>query len=574
MLLIGDEGAILVSIKGNQVLSRQFVPDSSASNLDELRQTLAGSPKAPLMLVIDTMDQSYVQQTLPPVSSMSVGKLIKRRLDRDFGVNDIKAAIVLGREKSGRKDWNFLMIALEKSPQLTAWLDFILSLQNRFMGIYLLSVETEILLRYLHPPEPKADDAKESEWKFFVSHNKVGGFRQVILRGGRIVFTRLAQPIGESNAEVIAGSIEQEMLSTIEYMKRLSYNPAAGLDIYIVAGAAIRETIDTDKFMASNVYLLTPFEVAQQLGIEGATQPTDQFGDVILASMIGCSTKHVLKFSIPQSQKADGLYQMLMLQRALAFTGVLAMLGYAFYNIYDLYTHSVLMGELELRRNQEIKRLDDLRQEIRSTNVDVERVGDLIDLYRGLREEMISPLPFIVKIHPIVITPVRIQSIDWALQEATVRKKGRQRILPTATSQQALSTAAAAGGTKKVLPQMKADLTLDFETPVSDSRGVQVLQNRLNAEFIKEFDPRFYKVSFDNKAQQGNKPASESLEVNLGEKLENKPTQASVVSQLKMTIEGDVISGNTVEPEGGQPPAPAAAPPAPDASPPLQPVSR
>ena len=70
---------------------------------------------APIVLVIDNMDQSYIQQSLPPVSSFSVQKLIKRRLERDFGKNDIKGAISLGRDTGGRKDWNFLMVALERS---------------------------------------------------------------------------------------------------------------------------------------------------------------------------------------------------------------------------------------------------------------------------------------------------------------------------------------------------------------------------------------------------------------------------------------------------------------------------
>ncbi len=99
----GDEGAILIYNQGKTVQSRQFGPDASQQGLNELSQSLAKDPRAPMMIVIDTMDQSYVQQTLPPVSSLSVNKLIKHRLARDFGANDIKGAILLGREKTGRK---------------------------------------------------------------------------------------------------------------------------------------------------------------------------------------------------------------------------------------------------------------------------------------------------------------------------------------------------------------------------------------------------------------------------------------------------------------------------------------
>lgn len=584
--MIGDEGAILVAMKANTVLSRQFVPDASAGNLQELRATLAKNPKAPLMLVADTMDQTYVQQTLPPVSSLSVGKMIKRRLDRDFGASDLKGALVIGREKEGRKDWNFLMIALEKTPQLTGWIDFILSTDNRLAGIYLLSVETEMVLKSLELAMGQYMESGGSEWKFFVSHNKVGGFRQVILRNGRIVFTRLAQPVGESNAEVIAGSIEQEMLSTIEYMKRLSFNAAAGLDVYIVASQAIKEILDTSKFMARNVHVLTPFEVAQYMHIEGATQPTDQFGDVIMASLIAASRKHVLKFEVPQSKKVDTVYQLLMAQRAAGALALLGLVGYSGYTVYDLYEHSQMMEEYEQKKIVEQRRLEDLRQQIRQSNLDIDRISDIIDLYKGLREEMISPLPFIVKIYPILNdpllkNPVRIQSIDWALKEDTVRKKGRERVRPGQLARLAREAAqqpqapglpeAADGPTKKLLPQMTAEMIVEFPA-VKDSRELQVVQKAVEDSFSAEFSAPFYTVTFaGDKAGEVKKPEDQDIEITLGEikpkSANSEPVTIGPVSQLHMTIEGDVIGGNSVDepkaPEETKPaiPVPAASAP-------------
>ena len=131
-------------------------------------------------------------------------------------------------------------------------------LPNRFQGIYLVSVETETIIKDLERAMGVAKTGTGSEWKFFVSHNKVGGFRQVIMRNGRLIFTRMAQPIGESTPEVIAGNIEQEMLSTIEYMKRIGYDAAAGLDIYIVASDNVRAILDKSKFKANLFEIMTP----------------------------------------------------------------------------------------------------------------------------------------------------------------------------------------------------------------------------------------------------------------------------------------------------------------------------
>jgi hypothetical protein len=542
VLFVGDEGAILVFIKNNVVLSRQYVPDASQPNLDDLQQTLEKNIKAPIMMVIDSLDQTFVQQTLPPVSSMSVGKLIKKRLDRDFAANDIKGAIILGRDKTGRKDWNFMMIALEKSPQLKIWLDFMTAVKNRFTGIYLVSVEAETMIKSLEQAMGIAKITGGAEWKFLVSHNKVGGFRQVILRNGKIAFTRLAQPVGEANPEVIAGNIEQEMINTIEYMKRLSYNPASGLDIFIIASAAIKEAIDVSKFDATTLHMLTPFEVAQYLNIEGATQPTDQFGDVVLAAIIGCSSKHILKLAVPQSKVLDNYYQLLTMQRVIGSACILSLLGYALYSGYELYDQITMLGEFEREKQMEQRKLDELKMEIHKSNLDIDKVSDIIDLYKGLRDELTSPLPFILKLEkgrneqgqPILMAPIRIEAFEWALDTTTVvtGKRGRSR---------KAHTAADPAGGNKIIPQMLTNLTLELPTVIDDPKGLQTIKKKVLADFNGVFKAPSYQVSFPEK-EAVEKEKTDNLEINFNQqKTETSPTAAVATHQLKIIIKGPAI---------------------------------
>lgn len=416
-LFIGDDGAILVYMRGNVVLSRQFVADPSDQSLEELRQSVQGDTHAPISLIMDTIDQTYVHQTLPPVSSMSVRRLMKRRLDRDFAGSEIRGAILLGREKTGRKDWNFLMVSVEKGPELTAWLDFIYSLPNRFSGIHLASLETEIILPKLEQnPDPGAV-APSSPWKFVVTHNKVGGFRQVILRNGKIVFTRITQPIGESTPEVIAGNIEEEIQSTIEYMKRLAFDPKSGLDIYVIASGAVKPLIDKSKFAFGGFTIFTPYEVAQILGIEGATQPTDQFGDVVLAASIGSSTKNVLTLNTVESAKYQGLYIAFKAQRLAAlaiFAGILVFMCTQLADIYSLYQTA---NETEKKRLTFQKKLDNLHADVKRDNFDLYKVTDMVYIYEALQKQKISPLAFIIKAQTVLKPPIVVKSIDWTLED-------------------------------------------------------------------------------------------------------------------------------------------------------------
>jgi len=413
---IGDEGVILIYTDKNTVISRQFVPDASEQNLKELSRTLEENLTAPIVLVIDNMDQSYIQQSLPPVSSFSVQKLIKRRLDRDFGKNDIKGAIPLGRDTGGRKDWNFLMIALERSPQLTVWLNFVFDLPNRFQGIYLVSVETELVLKDLERAMGVSKAGTGSKWKFFVSHNKVGGFRQVVMRNGRIIFTRLAQPVGESTPEVIAGNIEQEMITTMEYMKRIGYDAQSGLDIYIVASDSVRAILDKTKFKANHFEIMTPFELAGYLKIEGATQPTDQFGDVILAAAISSSPKHILTLTTPESKRFATLYQGYRAQRAIGVLMTIGLILYAGSVCVDIYSGYSTKGDLEETKVKNQHMLDDVRAEVKRSNFDVDKTGDVIDLYLLLKKKQTAPFDFITKIEQVLKPPIMVKTFDWSLE--------------------------------------------------------------------------------------------------------------------------------------------------------------
>src|SRR5262249_17247692 len=146
-------------------------------------------PKVPLYILADVLDQQYVRQSFPPVSSFSVGGLVKRRLERDFQAEDMKGSLPLGRDKEGRREWNYLLISLANTPLMQQWLALIVELPNEFRGVYLTPVEGQNYIPVLKKYMP--EQAPAQPWQLLVSHNKISGFRQIVLRDGKLVFTRV-----------------------------------------------------------------------------------------------------------------------------------------------------------------------------------------------------------------------------------------------------------------------------------------------------------------------------------------------------------------------------------------------
>lgn len=398
VLIIGDEGGILSYLVGGRVERRFFAASANYADSRAMQEALEADPKAPIYLLVDVMDQSYVQQSLPPVSSLSINKLIKRKMDRDFAADDLKGALLIGREKEGRKDWKYLFVTLSQSPQLQAWVDMIIDLPNQFKGLYLLPVEAENFMHSLRDmlSGKKHKNGKpeegEARWQLLVAHNKVGGFRQVVLRDGKLIFARLAQPIGDSQPEVIAGSIEQEISVTVEYLKRLGYNDEQGLEFYIITSEAIKKSIDNNNLPATQVYLMTPDEASSRMGYEGVTEPGDQYADIVLSAGFARAKKHSLKLDTAQSLKLNGLYAAMMGIKVTAALLVVVALGAV--GFYGFQIPGVMSEKESL--DSQVRSVEQQLQDVIKTEEalpkDLERITDIVTLHGLLNDLGYQPL--------------------------------------------------------------------------------------------------------------------------------------------------------------------------------------
>lgn len=104
ILTIGENGAILTHAKNGHVRARLFAATPAQSDRNDFDRYLQRFRNVPLAIIVDTADQTYVQQAVPAVSALNVGQLIKRRMKRDFPANDLKNYMQVGRAKTGRKD--------------------------------------------------------------------------------------------------------------------------------------------------------------------------------------------------------------------------------------------------------------------------------------------------------------------------------------------------------------------------------------------------------------------------------------------------------------------------------------
>lgn len=431
VLSVGDEGAILTYIRGHKLELRIFASLSQASELKNMQRVLAEDTKAPIYLLVDVLDQSYTHHSLPAVSALTINNLVKRRLERDFPEEDIKGSIYLNRAQSGRKDWNYIFVSCPVVPPLSQWLDFLLELPHQLAGLYLLPIETTKLLKQLNgvffpektnlfKPKQIVDTEKpvKSAWQLFISHNKVGGIRQIAFKGEKIIFTRMIHIQNDLLPDIIAGHIEQELLNSVEYLKRLSLKEGEAFDTYVIVSQEIKRSLETSRLPGKNILLLTPFEIATHLKLENAATPEDRFADVVMAvnfanqrpvlPLFTLFTKKLLLFNFSK--------------RWIRLTSIVLTPLLLFY--MALMTYEIFSVKKETLSIQQQKLVIETRwKEFQKENYSMEdtaKISDVIALYKILSGDNLSPLGLVHSFREMKFKGILVKSIDWRLKNSRI----------------------------------------------------------------------------------------------------------------------------------------------------------
>lgn len=508
ILIIGDEGAVLVQMQDNVVVRRLFAQSPDPANVRSIDEALASSPQSSIVVLFDMMDQSYVRQTLPPVSSFSVGKIITRRLHKDFSPEDIKGYIIIDREKTGRKDWNYLMVSLANNAVLQKWITFVTERPNELKGMGLLPLESQTFMSALEKllAKDKSKNAPSAEWQILVSHNKVGGFRQIVMRGGKLVFTRMAQPFGESLPDVIAGNIEQEMINTLEYLKRLGLQENSSLSITIICSEEIKAALDPRNIKATECHFMTPYEVATLLSLKEAAQPGDHFGDVVLCAFIGRQRKMALRLNTVYTKKLQDFNLFIKSVKLSGVVGVLMLTFWIGMSIVSIFGLQQDLRSLETKHKVLNEELVKIKARAQILPKDMNTYSDIMMMSQTLYKKQYDVLSFAENVSGVIQDAALAHIFNWSMPSPmTVTKTQDTRQIQ---AEMELRLTAAKGDKARLSEQLKSitgrfkqtfplfNITYpelpgsvsentDIKTIISDNGSVQDSDARAQSNIIK-----------------------------------------------------------------------------------------
>lgn len=163
-----------------QLQSYQIFNNDDAGH-DAFAIMLQKNTAIPLYLLADTVSEDYRIEHIPHSLGMAKRELIARKLKQRYRGLDYCAAYFINRETDQRKDDLFLFVALNNVDFLQDWLVRIQAAKAPLVGIYLMAMLSQILLKRLKLISPH----------ILLCEKLSSGLRQTYLHNGYLRMSRL-----------------------------------------------------------------------------------------------------------------------------------------------------------------------------------------------------------------------------------------------------------------------------------------------------------------------------------------------------------------------------------------------
>lgn len=281
VLLIGDAGALIVRLSGSRVESHAYFCGAIDGNIRGAKLALAEFPGLPVVIVYDVLGQAYRRDRLPPVNFMDRPKIMARKLETLFPGTELKGGLRLGASEGDVRGYDYLFAAVTASPEVAPWQKMLEQIENPISDVRLLPVESVRLLQRL-TGKLNGGESKSDQWNILISQHRTGGFRQIVTRDHRLVIARMTSGfIDIESAEEIGSLLQREIGATIDYITRLGFDRATGLNAVFIGRSDIGAALKRAQLPVQKLTTFTPIEAGAIAGISGANDASGHYADLL-----------------------------------------------------------------------------------------------------------------------------------------------------------------------------------------------------------------------------------------------------------------------------------------------------
>ena len=186
----------------------------------------------------------------------------------------------------GSKTTNYrTVLAAIPSSQRIQKINNILNFSGlQILNVGLLPVESASLVDALSNSLNKGKDKTKNNWTVFIAQNSNGGLRQIVTKNGHMALTRMTPLVNtDSDPEVWASEVSQELKATMTYLTRFDYKQDDNLEVIVVANPTAGQVLEGLIEVSCNYYCVTVAQVAERLKISLDRPEESRFIDPVHA---------------------------------------------------------------------------------------------------------------------------------------------------------------------------------------------------------------------------------------------------------------------------------------------------
>jgi hypothetical protein len=424
VLLVGDAGAMVARISGASVEAHEFLDAAVGDNVRRAGQILAEFPKLPVVLLFDVLGQSYRRDRLPPVNMLDRPKILARKLESLFAGTELRGGLRLGPAEGDIRGFDYLFAAIAASSEIAQWQALLEQIENPVSDVRLLPVESVKLLQRLANKvngDGNGAGVKPSHWTILISQHRTGGLRQIVTRDHRLAIARMTAGFVDIDSPgEIASLLQREIGGTIDYITRLGFDRAEGLDAYFIGRSDIGATLKNAQLPVRRLISFTPAEAQSVTGITGAHDESGHFADVLHAAWGG--SRFVPALSIwPQKKRQQRMMTVGQKwgARAMAAASVAGLL-YGADLTWEMQNAEAAYQQAEASRADLQQRYDAQVSKLDAGPISIARMRDIITLHAQLLAADVDLNQLYAAIDSSLSRDVKLQALDIEVEPPAI----------------------------------------------------------------------------------------------------------------------------------------------------------
>ncbi|MDI1308208.1 MAG: hypothetical protein PSV17_02075 [Methylotenera sp.] len=181
LVLCATSNSLLAGLWRAGKLQGSQVFNNDDAGHDAFAEFLKQNSSIPIYLMADAVEEDYRLESVPHTTGAAKKELVNRKLNQFYRGLDYRTAHFVNRETIKRKDDKYLFVALNNADFLQTWVNLIQAAKVQLVGIYLLPMLSQVLVRQLKLMAPH----------ILLCEKLSSGLRQTYFHNGRLRMSRL-----------------------------------------------------------------------------------------------------------------------------------------------------------------------------------------------------------------------------------------------------------------------------------------------------------------------------------------------------------------------------------------------